>query len=356
MKSKEIIILTISMGNDGAERVLSELSNVWVKRGHKVSIIQTGANNYGVSYSLSNEIEVINIRAVSKIKPIRYLQEVKEVVSILNSRPNATVLSFIVSSIFICGVASLFVKNKIVVSERNNPKACPSGKVQQKLRDWAFGRADVCVFQTENAMKMFPKNVQKKGVIIPNPINGNLPRPYIGVRRKAIVAACRLHPQKNLPMLIDAFRQLHIDYPDYRLEIYGQGEMWEQLVQLVSELGLSKFVAMPGFANDIFDRINTCTMYVSSSNYEGISNSMLEAMGMGVPVVVTDCPVGGARMMISDGRNGYLVPVGNSKIMYEKMKKVIEDRESTKNIMQESIKVRDKYDLSKISEQWILIM
>ena len=60
---KEIIILTISMGNDGAERVLSELSKEWIKQGHKVSIIQTGAGNYGVSYELPREIELINIRA-----------------------------------------------------------------------------------------------------------------------------------------------------------------------------------------------------------------------------------------------------------------------------------------------------
>ena len=61
---KEIIILTISMGNDGAERVLSELSREWIKQGHKVSIIQTGAKNYGVSYELNEEIELINIHAI----------------------------------------------------------------------------------------------------------------------------------------------------------------------------------------------------------------------------------------------------------------------------------------------------
>lgn len=59
-------------------------------------------------------------------------------------------------------------------------------------------------------------------------------------------------------------------------------------------------------------------MFVSSSDFEGISNSMLEAMGMGLPVVVTDCPVGGARMVIQDGVNGLLVPVGDTKTMYEK--------------------------------------
>ena len=168
---KEIIILTISMGNDGAERILSELSREWINQGNKVTIVQTGAGNYGVGYKLADDVKIINIKASSKIKPIRYIQEIKKTVSILKKNPNATVVSFIVASIFVCGVSSFFIKNKIVVSERNNPKQCPAGKLQQKLRDWAFGRADVCVFQTEEAKKMFPLKVQKKGFIIPNPIN-----------------------------------------------------------------------------------------------------------------------------------------------------------------------------------------
>lgn len=353
---KEIIILTISMGNDGAERVLSELSREWIKKGHKVSIIQTGADNYGVSYDLSKGIELINIHASSKIKPIRYLQEIRKTIAVLKQRPNATVLSFIVASIFICGVVSFFVKNKIVVSERNNPKECPAGKLQQKLRDWAFCRADVCVFQTEDAMRMFPRKAQKKGIIIPNPINGNLPAPYTGERRKVIIAACRLHPQKNLQMMIKAFSMLHKDHPEYRLEIYGQGNEREALEALISELGLKDSVLLPGFAGDIHQKMLDAAMYVSSSNYEGISNSMLEALGMGVPTVVTDCPVGGARMVIQNGVNGMLVPVGDTEGFYKAMKKIVDDKEFAQHLSKEALKVNDLFPIEKISNRWIEVI
>jgi glycosyltransferase involved in cell wall biosynthesis len=318
-----------------------------------VTIIQTGANNYGVSYKLDNNIKMVNIHAKSKIKPLRYMQEIRQLVSYLNKHPNATVISFIVASIFNCGVASLFVKNKIVVSERNNPKECPAGRIRQKMRDWAFSRADVCVFQTEEAMKMFPKSVQRKGVIIPNPINGNLPIPDTDVREKRIVAACRLHPQKNLPMLIKAFYYLQRDYPDYVLEIYGQGDERERLENMVRELNLEQSVLLPGFADDIHDKMLKAAMYVSSSNYEGISNSMLEAMGMGVPTVVTDCPVGGSRMMIKNGINGLLVPVGDAKAMYTAMKKVISDTDFSAKLSSEAIKVNDQYPLEKVSRRWL---
>lgn len=354
--AKEIIILTISMGNDGAERILSELSGEWIKQGHKVIVVQTGADNYGVSYHLSKDIEVLNIHATSNIKPIRYCQEIKTTIDILKQRPDATVISFIVASIFICGVASFFVKNRIVVSERNHPKECPSGKLQQKLRDWAFCRADVCVFQTEDAMKMFPKRVQNKGMIIPNPIHGKLPKPYTGERRKVIVAACRLHPQKNLPMLIEAFANLHKKYPDYKLEIYGQGKEEKRLESQIEELGLKDAVSLPGFAEDIHQKMLDAMLYVSSSDYEGISNSMLEALGMGVPTIATDCPVGGARMVIQNGVNGLLVPVKDANALYNAMKRIIEDKNFMEMISKEATKILKKYPLEKISQKWIEVM
>ena len=110
----------------------------------------------------------------------------------------------------------------MVFSERNNPRKVPVGKHQQMLRDFAFRFADALVFQTEDAKSYFSKSIQSRGHIIPNPINGNLPEPYEGEREKIIVTACRLHPQKNLPMMINAFSMLADEFKEYKLVIYGQ--------------------------------------------------------------------------------------------------------------------------------------
>ncbi len=350
---KEIIIVTIALGNDGAERVLTVLTNQWIEQGHKVTVVQTGADNYGCSYALSDKAEIINIKAKNRFKPLRYFEEIHNLTKILKSRPNAVVLSFIVSSIFILAVSSKFVKNKIVVSERNNPKECPAGKLQQKLRDWSFCQADVCVYQTDEAMAMFPKKAQKNGTVIPNPINTSLPGKVTqGQRNKTIITACRLHPQKNLPMLIEAFDKLQGEHPEYTLVIYGQGNEREMLEAMIKERGLEEKILMPGFASDIHEKMRDAAMFVSSSDYEGISNSMLEALAMGVPTVVTDCPVGGARLMIKNGVNGILVPVGDAEAMYRGMKKVIEEPEFAERISEEAFKVREQYPVEKVSRMW----
>ena len=219
--SKEIIIVTISLGNDGAERILTELARQWHQDGHKITVIQTSPNRYGTEYALPEGIEQIQIHTTSSNKIIRFLQEIKVLIGILKKRPHATCLSFLSASSFILAISSWFVKNRIVFSERNNPRKVPVGKHQQMLRDFAFNFADAIVFQTEDAKSYFSHTIQSRGHIIPNPINGNLPKPYEGERDKTIVTACRLHPQKNLPMMINAFSMLADEFKEYKLVIYG---------------------------------------------------------------------------------------------------------------------------------------
>ncbi|MDD6518594.1 MAG: glycosyltransferase [Oribacterium sp.] len=355
-KAKEILIVTISLGNDGAERVLTELAKEWIHIGCKVFVIQTDANRYGNSYAMPDSIQMINICVKSKNKVMRFLQEIKAVRKVISVHQDATVVSFLSASSFVVAMASLGLKNKIVFSERNDPRRVPIGKHQQLLRNFAFHFADRIVFQTNDAQAYFDKSIQKRGIIIPNPINGALPDRYEGERKKIIVTACRLHPQKNLKMLIDAFSMLQKDYPDYKLIIYGEGVLRQELEAYIRSLNLSEQILLPGFQNDIVKKIMDCAVYACSSNYEGISNSMLEAMAMGVPTVVTDCPVGGARMMINNEVNGMLVPVGDTKSMYIAMKRIIDDPELAERLSNNAFDIRNRLPVSKIAKQWLDIM
>ena len=355
-RRKEILIVTISLGNDGAERVLTELAQEWIRTGHKVDIIQTDANRYGNSYFLPNTVNIININVKTKNKILRFMMEIKEIRKIIRNHSNATVVSFLSATSFVVALASLGLKNSIVFSERNDPKRVPIGKHQQLLRNFSFYFADKIVFQTDDARVYFDKKIQNKGVIIPNPINSRLPDKYEGERKKIIVTACRLHPQKNLKMMIDAFVMLKQDYPDYKLLIYGEGVLRHQLEDYIYKLNMQNSIFLPGFTNNILSKITDCKMYVSSSDYEGISNSMLEALGMGLPVVVTDCPVGGARMMIDNNINGILVPVGDTDAFYRGMKSVLDDTDFAESLSRNAIKIRNKLPINKIANMWLEIM
>lgn len=350
----DIVIVTPHLGNGGAERVLTELMTEWVQMGIKVCVVQTNPNRYGNDYQFSREVNVINL--VTTGGRFRRLKQVRKLNKILEEHREAVIISFVNTAILICGLASFFFKNKLVFSERCDPDRTPAKKIQRVVRDHIFKRADVCVFQTEIARQHFPRSVQKKGVVISNPINPNLPQPYKGERKKTIITAAQLTDQKNIPMLINAFEKFHKDFTDYKLEIYGRGVKETELREMIKQKGLESCIFLMGFADDIYSKMRDCAMYVSSSDYEGISNSMLEALGMGLPSICTDCPVGGARETITDGENGLLVPVGDSDALNIAMRRIAGDPELSEKLSINALKIREKLSIHRIADEWLQII
>ena len=246
------------------------------------------------------------------------------------------------------------VKIRVVDSERNDPRYEPDEKWKKIVRNFCYNRADIIVCQTSMAADLLENmyGVKAKKVIIPNPITPNLPK-WLGENSKDIITAARLTKQKNLPLLIDAFDKLHKEHPDYRLVIYGEGELRRSLTEYIRNRGLSDCISLPGFSTDIHSVMSTAYMYVSSSDYEGISNSMLEALAIGLPCVCTDCPVGGAAMCIDNGKNGLLTKVGDADGLYRGMKMLIENSKLAQVFSLKSKVVNEKFSLMNISRQWI---
>ena len=113
-----------------------------------------------------------------------------------------------------------------------------------------------------------------------NPLNNKLPICDKMHSKKKIVAIGRLNSQKNYPLMLKAFKRFCKIYNDYTLHIYGKGESKDSLKQLTFELEINDKVIFEGFKENIHKEIQDATMFVISSDYEGLSNALLEAMGM----------------------------------------------------------------------------
>ena len=351
---KKILIYTNHVGIGGAQRVLSILANTWAETGNDIIIVQTDDNMMThMNYELSSKIQVVSMPLKSHWKLFNFPKDLVQFIRFVRAKPDFTILCFLPHQQFLCGVASLFIGNRIVFSERNTPWLYPKRKLYRFLRNWSFSRAHACVFQTDEAMKWFSPRIQKKSVIIPNPVKASLPEPYHGERRKVIVSACRLAPQKNLPLLFHAFAQLHAEFPEYSLEIYGRGSELESLQTLKRKLGLDSEINLMGFSHHVHDQIRDAAMYVSSSDFEGISNSMLEALALGIPTISTDCPVGGARMAIQNGVNGLLVPVGDKQALYQAMRSLILNPGLAKHLGSKGTEIRSLLKPSEIADTWL---
>ncbi len=346
----EIIFVTSALHGGGAERVLTTLANRFAGQGDHVIILMTAGDE--VAYPLHPKVEAVCIGQASHGNPAVQLGRLFRIRKFLKAHSRAYVVSFSTTINLFTALASLGLKNRVILSERNDPNRCRYAG----LRNLLYRLGDGFVFQTEEARDCFPLSVRKRSAVIPNPIRPDLPEAFAGERGKKIAAVGRLEPQKNHGLLLKAFAGFHKKYPDYTLHIFGVGSLQQALESRRAELGLEDCVILEGFHPDILERIRACGMYVLSSDYEGISNSLMEAMALGIPCISTDCPIGGSAMCITHEKNGLLVPVGDGDALQAAMERLAASCASgdgfAAKIGRNAVKIRDTFAEEKIAARW----
>jgi len=245
-------------------------------------------------------------------------------------------------------LACLGLKTKIVISERNDPRHDGRGFITNLLTKILYPLADGIVFQTNRAKVYFSDKIQKKSRIIPNPIE--VTAKASDNTEKKIVSVGRLASQKNQMMLIDAFYNVLKKYPDYTLYIYGEGNLRQKLTERIEELGLSHKVFLPGNILNLHEKIADAQVFALSSDYEGLSNALLEAMTMGLPCVSTNCA--GADEYIENEKNGLLVPVGDTVAMEKALLYMIENPQNRVMMGNEAKKSSQNFSSENILKVW----
>ena len=162
----------------------------------------------------------------------------------------------------------------------------------------------------------------------------------------------RLNKQKNYPLLLRSFKDLHSEYAEYKLVIYGDGPERQSLEALIKDLGLSEVVLLPGAINNVPEVIYNASLFVLPSDFEGMPNALMEAMALGLPCISTDCPCGGARELIENDKNGLLVPVGDEKSIVSAIRFMLNNPEKAKQMGMNAMKIRSTHSLDVISKLW----
>lgn len=343
----KIVFIIPNMTGGGTERVISLLANEYRSRGIEVAIMMFAGDE--CAYRLDDGVELFCVSEQSHGRPLIQIKRLKRMRKYFKQNKDCLIYSFSVMGTIFGALATLGLGIRMFVSERNDPRQ----GLQGPLRNWAYERAAVIAVQTRECMGYFPGRLQKKMMVIPNPVDPSVPEPFQGERRRSVVFVGRLHRQKNPELLLRAFADFQKDYPDYVLEMFGKGELEEALKQAAVELEIEKKVIWYGFCPDVRKRIADAGMYVLSSDFEGISNSMLEAMAMGIPVIATDCPIGGCAEYIQNGRNGLLVPVGDQKAMAGAMRRIAKDPAFAASVSENGSKIREQFPIQAIADQML---
>jgi len=222
------------------------------------------------------------------------------------------------------------------------------------------------------------------------------------VKENTIISVARLFPQKRQEVLIKAFAKIAEKYPEWKLVIYGEGPERAKLEKLIASLNdndddddnhlntkvteelmvngdrlmvndeglmvngderlmvngeslkIKERILLPGRCETIIEELNKAKIFALSSDYEGLSNAMLEAVCVGLPIVSTQ--VSGTDELIHEGVNGYVVGCGDTDALAEALEKLMGDEKKIQQFSTESRKMAEQFRLDHIVRDWLELM
>lgn len=342
----------------GAERVVTNLAGQFAAEGYEVVIATEwfGENEFEIDGRIRRIHVGLTEKDKQKARAVQYIRRVSHLRRFLKEEKPDILIAFAQKANYRALMASLGMKMPVIISIRTDPVGHYDSLADKIQIPLLFPHAAGCVFQTEGQKDFFPKRTQERSRIILNPIHDK----YIGVpepvkRTNTVVQSGRLVDFKNQLMLIRAFVKVHEKHPDYDLKIYG-GDSFDGTRELLEDLirvkQAGKYVSLMGASNHLERDLTDAALYAFSSDWEGLPNALLEAMALGLPIVATDCPCGGPRTVMENGKNGLLVPVKDEDAMAEGICRLIEDPALAGRLGRNARKIAERANGKAIFEQW----
>lgn len=350
-----ILFITNSLGLGGAEKMIVFIAEQLSKRGYKCAILNLcGVPSCGHSHKqlINESVEVFEL---DPAKGYKNGEKVKKVTSFARDFKADILIAFTAFPNMFAKIAGTMLGIPSIMSERGDPKRTTDNSLKSKISTWIINRSKGGVFQTEGAKEFYGKGLQKRGVVIPNPIfvKGEVPKIDYENREKSVVSVGRLENfQKRYDVMLKSFKLFHDRHPEYKLKLYGEGPAEKDIKVWIEELGLQDSVLLMGLTKNAMQDIVQDGMFLITSDYEGISNALLEAMAVGLPCVSTDHTPGGARMLIQHGENGLLAPMGDAEKLAECMCFFAGNKDLAKSCGEKAKEVLIRFAPEKIIDQW----
>ena len=342
----KIFMLIKWLHYSGAPKMFLWVAKSLASRGYDVTIftymegskIELPSNITHIHYNLEDKGIIGKIKYIRKV-----IKDIKADISI----------SFLLDANVYNTFACFGLKTKSIICERNDP--FKPGYYKLWLWKPFFRLADGGVFQLKKVREYY-SNIKHNSVVIPNPVSV----PNISLnnslfdRKKKITSVGRLDIfQKRQDLLIKAFSIFSKSHPDYTLNLYGDGPDETKLRKIAEEEGVSNRVIFEGVTDLPLKSISDSQFFVLSSDFEGIPNSLIEAMSIGLPCIATDCRPGGADFLIENNANGILTPQGDIISLAEAMNYLVSHPNEADKMGQEAKKISSNLSEKKIGDKWM---
>lgn len=357
----------------GVERVVSYKAGFFAEQlGYDVTIIVTEGRGHDCYFPLSDKVKVINFelgfeelwRASFIKKVYLYLTKQRQYKRLLTAelmriRPDFTISMLRREINFLTSIHDGSKKiGELHVNRANyrNFEANDSNGLKRLFaKFWMrslvrkLKRLDQLVVLTDKSKASWPElsNVS----VIPDPIPMPIPLAISDLHAKRVVTIGRYAYQKGYDLLLQAWAEVEKQYPDWTLDIYGQGDQTIYR-ELMGDLGIDAHRChLNGPVEDVVKTYQDSAIFVLSSRFEGFGLVLVEAMACGLPVVSFDCPAGPDEI-ITDGVDGLLVPSGDVQALAEKLMALIADEDLRQRLGKQARQTAQRYNMAAISNQW----
>ncbi|HIF10166.1 MAG TPA: glycosyltransferase family 4 protein [Sneathiellales bacterium] len=354
----DIAFIIADLGCGGAQRVVATLASTWARRGRRVCII-TLASPDDDFFKLDPGVTRLSLGGLGDTDSVMSaigsnLLRLRQLRRAIREAEAGTVIAFLASMNILTIIATLGLGLTVAISERNDPTRQSHGRVWDLLRRLLYRHADLVTANSRGALAALGGFVpDAKLVYAPNPI-----QPYsatvaatarIDTLKFLIVA--RLNHQKAHDVLLDAFALIADKAPSWRLQVVGDGDLETALKRQAETLGISDRVDWLRIAHDPYKCYVEADCFVLPSRFEGTPNALLEAMGCGLPAIVSNASPGPLEH-VKDNVNGLVVPVDNANALAAAMERLAHDLELRQRLGQAARKHIENHDPKKIIETW----
>jgi len=352
-KEKYCVMLVINaLGYGGASKMIVKLADNLAQR-EDLEVVLYVEEKAGMHYFIDKRVKIYQETKFFFNYYTRHFQEMIQLRRRVKEIKPDLVISFQTNQNALAVYATRGRNIPVIVSERGDPYVY-NGLVA-KLKTWMINKAEGGVFQTHRAMEYYGRKLQQRSRVIYNPCPTDvIERPLWENRLNEIAFVARFDiQQKRQDVIVDAFAEVVKKHPEVKLAFYGKGEFDMSVIKdQVERLGIADSVVFKGLVIDVIDKIKDAKMFVLSSDYEGLPNSLIEAMIAGLPVVSTDFSSGGARELINEGKNGLIVPCGDVRKLAEAINYMLENPDMADAMGLEAQKLSQRLAPEVVFGQW----
>lgn len=363
------LFISPTLDAGGAERTVIQIANSFAMQGLTVHL---GVGDLSGARSkllpeVNSKIKVINFncgRVAKMTMPLKRQMQIEQYDYLISTQTHTNIIAVLAK--ILSTLSTRLILREVSTPSINNKQSAVNNFILKKIVKFTYPRAYkvICVSKgVELDFKNYYMYNTNNLTTIYNPVIDNVffekikahvQHHFFKESYKVILAVGRLTEAKNFKFLIHSFKELHNKYAETRLIILGEGELRGELEALISNLGLSEVVDLPGFDPNPYAYFKYVSLFVLSSNWEGLPGVLIQALASKVKVVSTNCP-NGPLEILDNSKFGILVECNNQFAMINAMEKAI-----FKNYISYSEQAYathiQKFHINTILEQYLDVM